>query len=56
MTTRKKISYGQPIDVAFTDRERVLILEHTFADPELTAPLDAAERRGSKLIAKYTPR
>lgn len=54
MRTREKISDGQPIDVAFTDRERVLILEHTFADPELTAPLDAAERRGAKFIAKYT--
>jgi len=54
MSTRKKIPYGQPIDVAFTDRERALISEHTFADPELTAPLDAAERRGTKFIAKYT--
>jgi hypothetical protein len=54
MRTRKKIPYGQPIDVVFTDRERVLISEHTFADPELTSPLDAAERRGTKLIAKYT--
>ena len=54
MRTRKKIPYGQLIDVTFTDSERVLISEHTFPDPELTAPLDAAERRGTKLIAKYT--
>jgi hypothetical protein len=54
MRMRKKIPYGQPIDVVFTDRERVLISEHTFADPELTSPLEAAELRGKKLIAKYT--
>jgi len=54
MKMRKKIPYDQPIDVVFTDRERVLISEQTFADPELALPLDAAERRGTKLIAKYT--
>ena len=54
MSTRKKIPHGQPIDVAFTDRERVLLFKRTFADPELMVPFDAAVRRGTKLIAKYT--
>ena len=52
MARRKKIPYGQPGEVTFTLRERVLICEHTFAGPDLTGAIEAAESRGKNLIAR----
>lgn len=53
MVRRKKIPYGESVEVAFSPRDRILICEHTFADPDLTGPLEAAQPRGKKLIARY---
>ena len=51
---RTRIPEGQPIAIAFTERERTLIIEHTFADPELTTALANAEQQGTDLIARST--
>lgn len=42
------------IEIKFTPQERDLIVEHTFADPELTKRLQIAEIKGKHLIAKYS--
>lgn len=54
MAREKKIEPDQPVEVLFTPRERDLILEHTFADGELTDRLRALEVKGTKLVAKYS--
>lgn len=54
MAREKKIEPDQPIEILFTPRERDLILEHTFADGELTDRLRLVEVKGRKLVAKYT--
>jgi hypothetical protein len=51
---RKKIEYGQPIEVAVTPRQRTLILEHTMVGPDVTGPLRMAVVKGKKLIVKLT--
>ncbi len=35
---RKKIKQGQKVEVSFSPRERVLVLEHTFTAPALEQP------------------
>ena len=35
-------------------REKSLIIDHTFADPDLTAKLEITETRAKKIVAKYT--
>ncbi len=42
------------IEIKFTPLERDLIIDHTFADPELTKRLQIAEMKGKYLIAKYS--
>ncbi|HUT44427.1 MAG TPA: hypothetical protein VMW95_08830 [Desulfobacterales bacterium] len=42
------------IEIKFTPQERDLIIDHTFADPELTKRLNIAEIKGKHLIAKYS--
>ena len=42
------------MEVSFTLRNRELILEHTFADPELTDKLTIARVKSGGLVAKYT--
>lgn len=54
MAKRKKIEPGQKIDVPISHREKELILEHVYPDPELAAPLNVLLVKGKKLIAKYT--
>ena len=41
METRR-IKPGARVAVTFTTRERALVIEHTFAGPELTEPLESA--------------
>ena len=54
MRRAKKIELNQPVELVLTTREKTLILEHTFADPELTDKLKIAETRGKKIVTKYT--
>jgi len=42
VTERRRIKPGEKVPLAFTARERALVIEHTFAGPELTEPLDKA--------------
>jgi len=40
--------------IKFTQEERDLIIDHTFADPDLTKRLQIAEIKGKYLIVKYS--
>lgn len=42
------------IEIKFTHQERDLIIDHTFAGPDLTKKLQIAEIKGKYLIAKYS--
>ncbi|MEO6029574.1 MAG: plasmid pRiA4b ORF-3 family protein [Candidatus Binatia bacterium] len=51
---RTKIAAGQAIPVALTERERDLVLAHTFGDPDLARAFDAANRQGTTLVVDVT--
>ena len=53
MGGRKKIKFGEPVEVTLSLRERERVLEHTFADPELVDRLKIARTAGPKVIARY---
>ena len=42
------------IEIKFTPQERDLIIDHTFAGPDLTKRLRIAEIKGKYLITKYS--
>ena len=54
MTERRRIKPGETVPLAFTARERALVIEHTFAGPELTEPLDTARVVRGKYIMRCT--
>lgn len=49
---RKQIEYGEPVEFTFTPRERTLILEHTFAGPDLADQFEIAHEKGGKIIVR----
>ena len=51
---RKKIAPGTAVEVLFTPDERSLVLDHTFAGPDLTDRLHMAPMKGAKLAVRYT--
>src|SRR5438046_10761425 len=51
---RKKIKRGQKVAVGFKPRERELVLDHTFAGPELTSALRKARLVDGRHIVRYT--
>ena len=51
---RKKIKRGQKVEVSFSPRERVLVLEHTFAGPNLTTALRRAQVEAGRSVIRYT--
>jgi hypothetical protein len=51
---RKKIESGQPIDVKMTMDEKSLILEKTYAGPDLTDRLSNSQIKGKNFKIKYT--
>jgi hypothetical protein len=51
---RKKIEPDSAVEVPFSPAERDLVLEHTFAGPNLTERLRVAGVAGSKLAVRYT--
>ena len=51
---RKKIKRGQKVDVSFSPRERVLVLEHTFTGPELATALSRAQLGTGEYMVRYT--
>lgn len=42
------------VEIKFTPEERDLIINHTFAGPDLTKRLQIAEIKGKHLIVKYS--
>jgi hypothetical protein len=50
----KRIRFGEPVPVSFTLEERGLIVEHTFADPEFTEPLERATVSSGKLCVNLS--
>ena len=51
---RKRIKQGQKVAVGFKPRERELVLDYTFAGPELTSALRKAQLVGGRHIVRYT--
>jgi hypothetical protein len=51
---RIKIGEDESIDVPFTAHERALILDHTFADPELSDRLEKTGESHGKFVAQFT--
>jgi len=51
---QKKIKPGQKIAVGFKPRERTLVLDHTFAGPELAMALRKAPLVDGRHIVRYT--
>ena len=51
---RKKIKYGEPVPVRLSLRERDLIIEHAFLDPELAERIKIAKIQSGKITAKYS--
>ena len=51
---RKKIKQGQKVAVRFKPRERELVLDRTFAGPELTGTLRKAKLVDGKHDVRYT--
>lgn len=54
MTKRRRIKAGEKVAVVFTARERTLVLEHTFASPEVAEPLETARPTRGKYTVRYT--
>lgn len=44
----------EQIEIKFSEQERELIIDHTFAGPDLTNKLKISGIKGKHLIAKYT--
>ena len=42
------------VEIKFRPEERTLIIDHTFAGPDLTKRLQIAEIKGKHLITKYS--
>ena len=53
MKTRR-IRPDQKVAVNFADRERALVIDHTFAGIELIEPLEAARAKAGKYVVRYT--
>ena len=51
---RTKIEPDSPVEVLLTPRERDLVIEETFAGPNLTKRLKLASVAGEKLAVRYT--
>jgi len=50
---RKKIKYGQPVEIRFSRAEKVLLQEHTFMDADYTKRIRPADK-GKALVGHYT--
>lgn len=50
----KKIEYDERVPIRFTTPERSLVIDHTFADPHITGPLEAARPDDDTITTTYT--
>ena len=51
---RKPVRPGEKVPLRLSQRERELILEHTFADDDLTAPLSAMATSSKASVYSFT--
>ncbi|HEX5758141.1 MAG TPA: hypothetical protein VF121_03010 [Thermoanaerobaculia bacterium] len=54
MAKRTKVGVDERIPIELTLEQRDLILNHTFAGPDLTGPLEVAPLTGTKIVVGYT--
>ena len=54
MSRRKRIAYGEAVDVLFSARDAALIDDHTFADPEYVRRLKKTPGSSGGLSGKFT--
>jgi hypothetical protein len=54
MTRSRRIEPGEKVAVAFTARERALVIDHTVAGLELTEPLEAARLTRGKYTVHFS--
>jgi hypothetical protein len=54
MSRRKKIEQGEKVEIAFTPRDRELVLRHTLAGPEVARPLTMSRRTDGRHVVRYT--
>ena len=52
--TSRRIEPGEKVPVTFTAREGALVIDHTFAGPELTEPLESARLTRGKGTVRYS--
>jgi hypothetical protein len=50
----RRIKPGARVPVTFTARERILVLDHTFAGGDIIEPLEARREVRGKSVVKYT--
>jgi hypothetical protein len=53
MTKLKKVAVDEAVPLRLSVADRDLILAHTYADQELTAPLEAAKVERSTITVRY---
>ena len=54
MIQRERIKYGDSVPVRMSPRERDLITEHLFADPDLTDRLNLALVERDSIVVRYS--
>jgi hypothetical protein len=54
MSRRKRIAYGEALEVLFSARDAALIDDHTFADPEYVRRLKKTPDSTGRLSGKFT--
>ena len=53
-TERKRIAYGEAVEVVFSPVDAELVREHTFADPEYLRRFRATPGSGGRLVGKFS--
>jgi hypothetical protein len=54
VTKGKKVRENEKVPITFSAGDRELVLDHTFADPDLTAPLRRRRRPAEDVVVRYT--
>ena len=50
----RRVKPDEPVPVSFSARERILVLNHTFAGGEVIEPLEAAREARGRCVVRYT--
>jgi hypothetical protein len=54
MMQRKRIAYGETVEVSFRARDAELVRDHALADPEYVQRLKPSPGSGGRLVGKFT--